>query len=34
MTMSVYAKLLQLQFPGKALNPDVSSASLNMKAPS
>lgn len=33
-TMSVYAGLLRIPFPGKSLNRDVSSASLDVKAPS
>ncbi len=34
LTMSVYARLLQIPFPGATLNRDVSSTSLDMKAPS
>jgi glycosyltransferase involved in cell wall biosynthesis len=34
MIMSVYASLLRIPFPGKSLNRDVSSASLDVKAPS
>ena len=34
MTMSVYASLLRIPFPGQSLNRDVSSASLDVKAPS
>jgi len=33
-TMSVYADLLRIAFPGKSLNRDVSSASIDVKAPS